>query len=50
MKKIKLGVLGLVSMFVLSLGLGLDTSNHQDNSSLPKKNIILYSSEHGVQI
>jgi hypothetical protein len=45
MRRVKLGVLGLVSMFVLSLG--LDTSIQKENSSPQSKNAVLYSSEHG---
>jgi hypothetical protein len=48
MRKLKLGVLGLVSVFVLSLG--LDTSIQTKDSTPKVENGIKLFSEHGVHV
>jgi hypothetical protein len=48
MKKFKLGVLGLMSVFVLSLG--LDASISKDISSTKKQPVMKLYTEHGEQI
>ncbi|GGE63804.1 Phr family secreted Rap phosphatase inhibitor [Priestia taiwanensis] len=48
MKKIKLSVLGMISVAVLSLGLGV--SAQTDSASVENNGVILFSSEHGKMI
>jgi hypothetical protein len=48
MRKIKLGVLGLMSLFVFPFG--LDTTNQKDTSSLQNPPVIKLYTEHGEQI